>query len=88
MFPEFFQNKVKEVRGFLKIMKGKLKSDDRERLRGVEDSLKNLERERHIYEDERLKALNGIDPDTKRYQEEQPDEKVLKQSGGQDISAI
>lgn len=63
--------------GFFKSLKGKKKNSDQER--------KKLERERQTYEEERLKALGGIDPDSKRFQD---DEKVLKQSGGQDISAI
>lgn len=65
------------LRGLFKGIKGKKKTSDQDR--------KKLERERQIYEDERLKSLEGIDPDSKRYQD---DEKVLKQSGGQDISAI
>jgi hypothetical protein len=90
MFPQFFQNKFKEVKSFFRIMKGKVSADDRERVRGVDDAIKNLERERDVYEQERLDALSGIDPDTKRYQDEKEtqEEKVLKQSGGQDISAI
>lgn len=87
MFPNFFSHKLKEVKSFVKIMKGKVTGNDQERIQGVNDALKNLKDEQKTYEEERQHAFDGIDPDTKRYQPD-PQEKVLKESGGQDISAI
>lgn len=87
MFPDFFRHKFKEVKSFLRIMKGKATGNDRERAAGVEDALRNMKKEQKTYENERDDAYRGIDLDTKRYQPD-PQEKVLKESGGQDISAI
>lgn len=87
MFPDFFKHKFKEVKSFVRIMKGKVSGNDQERLQGVDDALKNMKDEQRTYEEERREAYNGIDPDTKRFQPD-PQEKVLKESGGQDISAI
>lgn len=87
MFPNFFQHKLKEVKSFLRILKGKATGNDQDRVQGVNDALKNMKDEQKNYEEERQHALNGIDPDSKRYQPD-PQEKVLRESGGQDISAI
>lgn len=87
MFPDFFKHKAKEVKSFLKIMKGKVSGNDQERVKGVEDALRNTKDEQKTYQAERDNAYAGIDPDTKRYQPD-PEEKVLRESGGQDISAI
>lgn len=87
MFPDFFRHKFKEVKSFLRIMKGKATGNDRERAAGVDDALKNMKEEQKTYEKEREEAYRGIDPDTKRFQPD-PEEKVLRESGGQDISAI
>lgn len=80
MFPDFFKYKFREVKSFLRIMKGKVTHDDQERIAGVNDALKNMQDEKAVYQKEEQDAYNGIDPDTKRYQ---PD-----QESGRDISAI
>lgn len=87
MFPDFFKHKLKEVKSFLRIVKGKATGNDQERANGVDDALRNMKEEQKTYQTEKDNAYAGIDPDTKRYQED-PQEKVLRESGGQDISAI
>ena len=76
MFPGFFKHKLTEVKSFLK---GKRGNQNRE-MNKVDDVEVN-------YQKARQEAFPGFDPDTKRYQED-PQEKVLRESGGQDISAI
>jgi hypothetical protein len=76
MFPNFFKHKLSEVKSFFK---GKRHEHNRD-VDNVDDVEIN-------YQKARQDAFPGFDPDTKRYQED-PQEKVLKESGGQDISAI
>lgn len=72
MNANFFKNKMKEVRSFFKIMKGKATSRPQERVEGVNEALRSMEEEKQEYLKEREAAEN----------------KVLRESGGQDISAI
>lgn len=89
MFPRFFKHKMREVASFLKIMKGKVTQDDSERIEGAKKALNAMKDERKVYEKEIDDAYKGIDPDTKRYNAaEEGKDKVLRESGGQDISAI
>ena len=86
MFPTFFRHKMREVAAFLKIMKGKATKNDQMRSQGVNDALNAMKDERQIYEGEKEEAMRGRDSDLKR--NEDPAIKVLRESGGQDISAI
>ncbi|MCM2351661.1 MAG: hypothetical protein NDI69_16710 [Bacteriovoracaceae bacterium] len=72
MNANFFKNKMKEVGSFLKIMKGKVKNRPQERVEGVNEALRSMEGEKQEYLKEKEAAEN----------------KVLRESGGQDISAI
>lgn len=87
MFPRFFKHKMREVASFLKIMKGKVTQDDSQRVEGAKKALNAMKDERKVYEQEIKDAYQGVDPDTKRYQADAKD-KVLRESGGQDITAI
>lgn len=92
MFPEFFKNKMREVGSFLKIMKGKVSHDDQTRKEGVRDALNAMKDEKKIYLKEAAEAERGVDSDfTHRYKMDHPSmpqDKVLRESGGQDITAI
>lgn len=72
MNTHFFKNKMKEVRNFLKIIRGRVKKDPRERLEGTKGALQAVEEEKKEYLREKQEAEN----------------KVLREAGGQDISAI
>lgn len=82
MFPEFFKNKMREVGSFLKIMRGKATGNDQKRKEGVDDALNAMKDEKKVYMKERGEASRGVDSDVN------PADKVLRESGGQDISAI
>lgn len=69
---KFFLHKMREVGSFLKIVKGKATGDSKQRLEGVDDALNAMKDEKQDYEEEKSKAQD----------------KVLRESGGQDISAI
>lgn len=92
MFPEFFKNKMREVGSFLRIMKGKATGNDHERARGVDEALNAMKDEKKVYLKEKGEAERGIDSDiSARYRREHPadpSDKVIRESGGQDISAI
>jgi hypothetical protein len=92
MFPEFFKNKMREVGSFLKIMRGKATGNHKVRAQGVDDALNAMKDEKKVYQKEKNEALNGVDSDiNSRFQSEHPidpADKVLRESGGQDISAI
>ncbi len=92
MFPEFFKNKMREVGSFIKIMRGKATGDDRVRAQGVDDALNAMKDEKKVYQKEKTEALNGVDSDVNaRFRREHPldpSDKVIRESGGQDISAI
>lgn len=80
MSPKFFAHKMREVASFLKIMKGKVTGNKKDRVEGVDDALNAMKDEKKVYMDEKREALN-----------EQPQagqDKVYRESGGQDISAI
>jgi len=77
MFPEFFKNKMREVGSFLKIMRGKATGNDQKRQEGVDDALNAMRDEKQVYLNEKREAQRGVDSD-----------KVIRESGGQDISAI
>ena len=85
MFPTFFKHKMREVGSFLRIMKGKLTGNDEERAKGVDQALNAMKDEKRVYEKEKLEASQGIDSDIPVRKGQ---EKVLRESGGQDISAI
>ncbi len=89
MFPEFFKNKMREVGSFLKIMRGKATGNDQKRAEGVDDALNAMKDEKKVYKKERNEALSGVDSDINtRFRNEHPADKVIRESGGQDISAI
>lgn len=75
MFSNFFKRKLQNLKEFFVTRMGKTASAKDLRLR--QDQSKITE----------TSAYDGIDPDSKRYQPD-PKEKVLRESGGQDISAI
>ena len=85
MFPTFFKHKMREVGSFLRIMKGKVTRDDKERAKGVDEALNAMKDEKKVYEKEKAEALRGVDSDLNK---NDPRDKVLRESGGQDISAI
>ncbi len=87
MFPTFFKHKMREVTSFLRIMKGKVTHNDQERIKGVDQALNAMKDERRVYQSEKEEALRGTDSDTPMRRQD-PQEKVLRESGGQDISAI
>lgn len=92
MFPEFFKHKMREVGSFLKIMRGKAIKNDKLRAEGVNDALNSMKDEKKVYLKEKEEAARGLDTDiSDRYRREHPinpADKVLRESGGQDISAI
>lgn len=92
MFPEFFKNKMREVGSFLKIMKGKATKNDQLRAEGVDDALNAMKDEKKVYQKEKNEAQSGVDSDlSDRFRREHPldpSDKVIRESGGQDISAI
>lgn len=80
MNPKFFFHKMREVGSFFKIMKGKATGNKKDRVDGVDEALNAMKDEKDVYLDEKQKALKG--------QPEAGQDKVLRESGGQDISAI
>lgn len=92
MFPQFFKNKMREVGSFLRIMKGKATGNDQERAKGVDEALNAMKDEKKVYQQEKDEALRGVDTDfSNRYKKDHqgdPRDKVIRESGGQDISAI
>ncbi len=92
MFPEFFKNKMREVGSFLRIMKGKATGNDQERRKGVDEALNAMKDEKRVYMKEKREAEHGVDSDiSARYRMDHPidpSDKVIRESGGQDISAI
>lgn len=85
MFPTFFKHKMREVGSFLRIMKGKVTGNPEERKKGVDQALNAMKDERQVYENEKAEAERGVDSDIPL---KKGQEKVLRESGGQDISAI
>lgn len=69
---KFFFHKMKEVGNFLKILRGKATNDSQKRIEGVDGALNAMKDEKQDYEEEKSKA----------------EDKVLRESGGQDITAI
>lgn len=80
MSPKFFFHKMREVASFLKIMRGKATGNKKDRVEGVDDALNAMKDEKKVYLDEKREALNQ--------QPQAGQDKVLRESGGQDISAI
>ena len=80
MSPQFFIHKMREVASFLKIMRGKATGNKKDRVVGADNALRAMKDEKEVYLDERRQALNEIPKAGK--------DKVLRESGGQDISAI
>lgn len=91
MFPTFFKHKMREVKSFLRIMKGKVTGNDQERQRGVDEALNAMNDERRVYENEKREAKKGVDSDVKVRNggtpKADPRDKPIRESG-QDISAI
>lgn len=81
MFPEFFKNKAKEVLSFLHIMKGKATASDQDRIKGVNEALRAMDKERDVYLKEKREAEKRIDSDV-------PGRKNDSGDVGRDISAI
>lgn len=80
MSPKFFFHKMREVASFLQIMKGKATGNKKDRVKGVDNALNAMKDEKQVYLDEKQQALNEMP--------EAGQDKVLRESGGQDISAI
>lgn len=85
MFPTFFKYKMREVRSFFRIMKGKLTGNNKERVAGADQALHAIKDEQRIYEKEKDVASRKVDSDNPITRGQ---DKVLRESGGQDISAI
>jgi hypothetical protein len=81
MFPEFFKHKLKEIGSFLKIVGGKVTRDKEQQIQGAESALEASDEIRQDYLDEKRSAEREKQPETGQ-------EKVLRESCGQDISAI
>ncbi len=81
MSPKFFFHKMREVASFLKIMRGKVTGNKKDRVEGVDDALNAMKDEKKVYLDEKREAINEKQPQAGQ-------DKVLRESGGQDISAI
>jgi Sec-independent protein translocase protein TatA len=92
MFPTFFKHKMRKVGSFLRIVKGKVTGNDQERARGVDQAMNAMKDEKKVYQKEKNEARSGVDSDlNKRSRQDYPQEaqdKVIRESGGQDISAI
>jgi hypothetical protein len=79
MFPTFFKHKFREVKSFLRIMRGKLTDSPKERVRGVDQALEAMKDEKKVYQQEKLDALN----------KQKNGDKVRRETGeNRDISAI
>jgi|GEM_PF-4429180 len=81
MFPTFFKHKMREVKSFLKIVRGKASGSKEDRVKGVDQALDAMDDERKVYQQEKQEALREKQPEAGQ-------DKVLRESGGQDISAI
>ena len=82
MNAKFFFHKMREVKNFLKIVRGKAKGEPHDRVKGVDGALNAMEDEKRVYLEEKNKALQ------EEREARTPQDKVLRESGGQDISAI
>lgn len=60
MFPSFFFHKIREVMSFTEIIRGRIKGDHHQRLRGVESALEILEDEKRAYEAEIREAQKEL----------------------------
>jgi hypothetical protein len=56
MKPIFFFHKIREVKSFLKIMSARLSGNNRKRIEGVNEALRNMKDEKQVYLDERKAA--------------------------------
>ena len=81
MSPKFFFHKMREVAGLMKIIRAKVTGNRKDRVEGVNNALNAMEDEKKVYLDEKREALNEKQPQAGQ-------EKVLREAGGQDISAI
>jgi hypothetical protein len=100
MNPMIFVHKMREVRSFLNIVIGKITMNNKKRIKAATEALKEIEKERQLYEKELLKALSARDKHRKKtivdieidvVQNEKPSafqEKVQRESPFRDISAI
>lgn len=73
MKPEFFFHKMREVKSFLQIMRGRITGSKKDRVEGVNNALNAMKDEREVYLDEKREAKTG--------------DKVQRESG-RDVSAI
>lgn len=90
MFPQFLRYKKKEMKGFLRMIRGKLTGDDRARMLGASEALMALEEERDIYLREKAEAERRVHPDLGSYKAGEhfvPEDKVTRESNNRDISA-
>lgn len=62
MSPKFFFHKMREVASFLKIMRGKVTGNQKDRVEGVDDALNAMKDEKKVYLDEKREALNEMQP--------------------------
>lgn len=89
MFPAFLQHKKKEIIGFLHILRGKMTGNDLERIKGANEALNALEKEREIYLKEKKDAVKRVDPDLKSYERRKdfvPQSREERESNNRDIS--
>lgn len=82
MFPSFFFHKFREVMSFTQIVRGRMKQDHHQRLKGVESALEILEDEKRAYEAEIREAKR----DLQRLESENYNDDTVM--GGRDISPI
>jgi hypothetical protein len=63
MFPKFFKHKMREVKSFLRIMRGKASGNKDDRVKGVDQALDAMEDERKVYQQEKQEALREKQPE-------------------------
>lgn len=88
MFPKFLKYKRDELKGAFHLIVGKLTGNERKRLKGAEEAINALEKERESYLKEKLEAENKLEPDLDSYraQHQNPGDKVIRETNNRDIS--
>jgi hypothetical protein len=70
----------------------RIRKNDQLRAEGVDDALNAMKDEKKVYQQEKNEAQSGVDSDlSDRFRRDHPldpSDKVIRESGGQDISAI
>lgn len=56
MFPTFFIHKMREVKSFLQIMRGKATGNNEDRIKGVDKALNAMKDEKRVYLNEKRQA--------------------------------